>query len=104
MRGPRLPTDQPRRDDIEAAVAAHNAADREPGLPPAAVRLLATMFADADVSQCSVAHLMAVTSDRRRAISRLLVLLMEAGFLSKEQSRGRIANTYRLHLPPRSQP
>ena len=73
-------------------------------LPPDAVRLLAVMFADADVCQCSLAHLTAVTSDRRRAISRLLVVLMEAGFLSKEQSRGRIANIYRLHLPLRRQP
>ena len=30
----------------------------------------------------------------------MLRRLVEAGFLSKQASAGRVANTYRLHLPP----
>ena len=88
------------RAEIEAAVAAYNAADREPLLPPEAMRLLAVMFPSGDVCQRSLADLMAATNDRKRRVERLLRLLMATGFLSKEESRGRIANLYRLHLPP----
>ena len=89
----------PRRREIEAAIAAHNATDREPGLPPAAVRLLATMFRHADVCQRSLDDLAAEGIDRR-AVSRLLRALVEAGSLSKEDSLGRVPNIYHLHLPP----
>jgi hypothetical protein len=94
----------PRRQEIEAAVAAHNAADREPFLPPEAARLLAIMFADADVCQRSLAYLITATNDRRRRVERLLRLLMQTGFLSKKESLGRLPNIYRLHLPPGRRP
>jgi hypothetical protein len=89
----------PRRREIEAAIAAHNATDQEPGLPPSAVRLLATMFRHADVCQRILDDLAAEGIDRR-AVSRLLRALIETGFLTKEPQSGRAPNTYTLHLPP----
>ena len=88
-----------RREEIEAAIAAHNATDREPHLPPIATRLLATMFSHSDVCQRSLDSLAREGIDRR-AVSRLLRALVEAGFLSKEESLGRVPNIYHLHLPP----
>jgi hypothetical protein len=95
----------PRRTEIEAAIATHNASDREPHLPPSAARLLAVMFRRSDVCQRSLNDLEAEGFDRR-ALPRLLRALVEAGFLSKETpSRpGHVPNTYRLHLPPQAQP
>jgi hypothetical protein len=90
----------PRKREIEAAIAAYNAADPEMLLPPEAVRLLAVMFPRSSVCRRSQADIMAETGDDRRRVERLLRLLMAAGFLSKAESRGRIANIYRLHLPP----
>jgi hypothetical protein len=94
----------PRREEIEAAIAAHNAvdADRQPLLPPAAGRLLAAMFRRSSVCQRSVDDLATDGLDRT-AVRRLLRGLIEAGFLSKEPTLGR-ASTYQLHLPPRRQP
>jgi hypothetical protein len=89
----------PRREEIEAAIAAHNATDQEPHLPPIAIRLLATMFSRSDVCQRSLDSLAAEGIDRR-TVSRLLRGLISAGFLAKERSSLRAANTYRLHLPP----
>ena len=93
----------PRRTQIEAAIAAHNAAaaDRELGLPPAAGRLLAVMFPrGSSICQRSLDALAAEGFDRR-GVPRLLRALVEAGFLSKERGHGPGApNTYRLHLPP----
>ena len=93
----------PRRTQIEAAIAAHNAAaaDRELGLPPAAGRLLAVMFPHGgSVCQRSLDALAAEGFDRR-GVPRLLSALVEAGFLSKERGAGQgAANIYRLHLPP----
>jgi hypothetical protein len=93
----------PRRREIEAAIAAHNAADREPHLPPEAVHLLAVMFRGASVCQRSHDALAAEGFDRR-GVPRLLRALVEAGFLSKKQQSGRGTNTYHLHLPPQAQP
>ena len=93
----------PRRTEIEAAIAAHNASDREPHLPPSAGRLLAVMFRRSSVCQRSLRDLAAEGFDER-AVPRLLRGLVEAGFLSKEPQLGRTPNTYRLHLPPRRQP
>ena len=73
----------PRRTEIEAAIAAHNAADREPHLPPIAIRLLATVFRQGDVCRRSLDDLAREGIDRR-GLSRLLRALVEAGFLSKE--------------------
>jgi hypothetical protein len=87
-----------RRRDIEAAIAAHNDADQEPLLPPEAVRLLAVMFPRSTLCQRSVADLAAEGFNQRRLV-RLLGILAEAGFLSKERGT-RVPNIYRLHLPP----
>ena len=93
----------PHRQEIEAAIAAHNAAtaDRELALPPAAGRLLAVMFPrGSNVCQRSLDALAAEGFDRR-GVPRLVRSLIEAGFLSKERRSGRgVANIYRLHLPP----
>jgi hypothetical protein len=89
----------PRRRDFEAAIAAHNAADRETLLPAEAVRLLAVMFPRSTVCQRGVADLAAEGFNQSRLV-RLLGILVEAGFLSKERGN-RVPNTYRLHLPPR---
>ena len=89
-----------RRTDIEAAIAAHNDTDPEALLPPAAARLLITMFPRRDVCQRSLDDLARAGFDRRD-VSRLLRALIEAGVLSKEHGHGRrAANIYRLHLPP----
>jgi hypothetical protein len=95
-----MPIDERRRDAIAAAVAAHNATDPEELLPPAAARLLITMFPRGDVCQRSLDDLAAEGIDRR-TVSRLLRALVDAGFLSKDLGHGRrAANIYRLHLPP----
>jgi hypothetical protein len=90
----------PRHRAIEAAIAAHNDADRETLLTPAVTRLLTVMFADADVCQRTIESLRQ-EGFSRKPLLRLLQQLVEAGFLTKEQqSHGRVANVYRLHLPP----
>ena len=88
-----------RRREIEAAIAAHDSADRETPLPPNAARLLAVMFPSED----------AVPTKRRRPsmrkdlTGRRALLLLRAwsgaGFLSRTPG-GQCPNTYRLHLPP----
>jgi hypothetical protein len=93
----------PRQEDIRAAIAAHNGDDREPTLPPEAVRLLAVMFTDADICQRPLDSLVGERFSRRR-ILRLLDMLVEAGFLTKQSRVGQGPNTYHLHLPPRRQP
>jgi hypothetical protein len=90
----------PRRTEIEAAIAAYNATDPDMLLPPEAVQLLTIMFPRGDVCQRSLAHLTAASDDSTKRVTRLLHLLVDAGFLSKEESLGRVANVYRLHLPP----
>jgi hypothetical protein len=91
----------PRKREIEAAFAAYNHIDRETAmLPPSALRLLTVMFPRSDTCRRSVASLAQEGFDVR-TLRRLLRALLEAGFLSKEESLARIPNTYRLHLPPR---
>jgi hypothetical protein len=92
-----------RRDEITAAVAAHIAAHRRPWLTSEATRLLAIMFADADVCQRNLDSL-AAERFARGALLQLLRDLSEAGLVSKEQGKGSASNTYHLHLPPRAQP
>jgi hypothetical protein len=94
----------PSRRDIEAAVAAYNAADPDMLLSPEAAQLLSVMFPRDDTCPRSLAHLTAASGDRMKRVTRLLRLLVDAGFLSKEESAGRVANIYRLHVPPRRQP
>ena len=93
----------PRKRDIEAAIAAHNATvPVRRGLPPEAARLLAVMFRRSDVCQRTVGSLAAEGFDQATVL-RLLRGLIGAGFVSKEHrgpGRGRII-TYRLHLPSR---
>jgi hypothetical protein len=98
-----MPIDPRRREAIEAAVAAHNAANRQPRLTPNATRLLTEMFAEADVCR---RNLDSLVSDGlgRETLLRLLRRLSAAGFLTKTRGVGRSPNTYRLHLPPRVQP
>jgi hypothetical protein len=91
----------PRRRDIEAAIAAHNAADGEPRLPPVAVRLLNAMFAEADVCQRNLDSLVAEVRIGKQHLLQLLRALVEAGFVSRQQATSRrLPNIYRLHLPP----
>ena len=94
----------PRRKEIEAAIAAYNAADPETLLPPDAARLLSVMFRRSSVCQRSVAHLAAEASDTMRLVKRLLRILLEAGFLAKPPGAGRAPAIYRLHLPPAGAP
>jgi hypothetical protein len=98
LRGPR-----PRRREIEAAIAAYNAADPDILLPPDAVRLLTVMFRRSSVCQCTVVQLTA-EGFSKSILSHLLRILTEAGFLSKDWRTGPAPNIYRLHLPPRAQP
>ena len=93
-----MPIDPRRRDEIIAAVAAYNVASRPP-VPSTATRLLAVMFADADVCQRSLESLAQEGFDRTIVV-RLLRRLQAAGFLSKQRGQGRDPTTYRLHLPP----
>jgi hypothetical protein len=68
-------------------------------LPPEAVQLLTVMFPRGNVCQYSLADLTAASGDGMKRVARLLRLLVDAGFLSKEESLGRVPNVYRLHLP-----
>ena len=95
----------PRREEIEAAIAAHNNDEREKLLlPPIAACLLAVMFPRDTVFRRSVASLRAEGFDRR-TLRRLVEALVETGFLSRDEQRRRgIVCPYRLHLPPRRRP
>ena len=93
-----MPIDPRRRDEIVAAVAAYNVASRPP-VPSTATRLLAVMFADADVCQRSFESLAQEGFDRTIVV-RLLRRLQAAGFLSKQRGQGRDPASYHLHLPP----
>jgi hypothetical protein len=89
-----------RHSEIAAAIAAYNETDPDMLLPPPAAQLLTVMFADADVCQHTVAHLER-EGFGKKPLLRLLRLLVEVGFLSKEHHSGPgNPNVYRLHLPP----
>ena len=76
-------SDPRRRDDIVAAVAAHDSAHPSAPLPRNTARLLAAMFA----------------SNARHGLPALLRRLVEVGLLALERGSAREPNTYRLHLP-----
>jgi hypothetical protein len=92
----------PRKREIEAAIAAHNAAEGGTLLPPEAARLLSVMFRRSSVCQRRYEDLVAEGFDRT-TLPRLLRALIDAGFLSREQPGG-VPTIYRLHLPPQAQP
>jgi hypothetical protein len=90
------------REEIDAAIAAHNSTvPVRRGLPPEAARLLTVMFSEDDVCQRPVGSLAAEGFDHQTAI-RLLSALIGAGFVARDhpgRGRGR-ASIYHLHLPP----
>ena len=89
-----------RRDEIAAAIEAHNRDDRERLLlPPDAARLLAIMFPTDTVYRRSVASLQA-EGFTKRTLARLLKRLIDTGFLSKEPGQQGVISTYHLRLPP----
>jgi hypothetical protein len=94
-----MPIDPRRRDDIVAAVAAHDSANPEARLPRAAARLLAAMFPSEDVCQRSL-QAIAKEGFNRKNLSSVLKHLVAAGFLSRQRGSGAVPDTYRLHLPP----
>ena len=95
----------PRKRDIEAAIAAHNATDgpKQTLLPPEAARLLAAMFPRRSLWQGSLGDLVAKGFDER-LVRLLLRALIDAGFLSKEPTRRGLISTYQVHLPPLVRP
>ena len=95
-----MPTDPCRRDEIAAAVAAHDAANPTARLPRNTTRLLAVMFATEDV--CRLSQQALVAEGFGKSLPGVLRALVEAGFVSKAHPGERgLTTTYRLHLPPR---
>jgi hypothetical protein len=94
-----MPTDLSRRDDIAAAVAAYDKANPLAPLPRNAARLLAVMFPSGDVCRRSL-DAIAAEGFSRQNLPAVLRRLVEAGFLSLQRGSSRVADTYRLHLPP----
>ena len=95
----------PRKRDIEAAIAAHNAIDgpKQLLLPPETARLLAAMFPRRSLWQGRAEGLVAKGFDRR-TVRLLLRALIDTGFLSLEPAVRGLARTYHLHLPPQRRP
>jgi hypothetical protein len=89
-----------RRKEIEAAVAAYDAANPLAPLPRNAARVLIAMFAASDVCQRSLADI-AAEGFTRSSLPTTLQRLMWAGFLTRQRG---VPDTYRLHLPPQRQP
>ena len=99
MRSTRPPTDRPRRDDIQAAVAAYDQANKLAPMPRNAARLLTALFATSDVYRGSPDDIAALGFSRRH-LPGTLQRLASAGFLSREFGSGSAPDTYRQHLPP----
>ena len=94
-----MPIAERRRDDIAAAVAAHNHANPTARLPRNAALLLAVMFPSEDVCQRSQ-EAIAAEGFSRDTLPAVLRRLVEAGFLSRQRGVGIVPDSYRLHLPP----
>jgi hypothetical protein len=94
-----MPIDPRRRDDIVAAVAAHDSANPSAPLARNTARLLAAMFPSGNMCQRSLKDIAAEGFAHNR-LPTLLRRLVEAGLLSRERGSAREPNTYRLHLPP----
>ena len=95
----------PRKRDIEAAIADHNATDgpKQTLLPSEAAQLLAAMFPRRSLWQGSFGDLVAKGFDER-SVHLLLRAMIAAGLISKEPTRRGLIATYELHLPPQRQP
>jgi hypothetical protein len=93
-----MPTDQHRRDDIAAVVAAYDRDHPDAPLPRNTVRLLAVMFPSEDVCQRSL-DAIAAEGFGRQHLPAVLRRLIEAGFLARHQGSGAVPHTYRLRLP-----
>jgi hypothetical protein len=96
MSGRSAPTDRPRRDAIEVAVAAYDEANPLTPLPRNAARLLTVMFPRGDVCHRSLEDLTAEGFSQAR-LPGTLRRLVRAGFLTWEKGW---PPTYWLHLPP----
>jgi hypothetical protein len=94
-----MPVDPRRRDNIVAAVAAHDSANPSATLPRNAARLLAVMFPSEEVCQRSL-QAIAEEGFARKSLPGLLKHLAEAGFLSRQPGSGAVPDTYRLLLSP----
>jgi hypothetical protein len=90
------PTNRPRRDDIDAAVAAYDRANPLTPLPRNATQLLTAMFPTGDVCRRSLDDLARQGSSREH-LPGTQRRLVEAGFLSWAKGS---PPTYWLHLPP----
>ena len=90
-----MPIDQRMRDEIAAAIGAHNAPGQKPLAAADAERLLTVMFADADICRRNLDSLIA-EGFTRKTLDQLLRLLVEAGLVSKQRGTSRAPNTYRL--------
>ena len=97
-----MPIDQHHRGEVAAAISAYNATGRKPLLADA-IRLIIAMFANTDVCRRNRESLIAEGFSRDTLVL-LLRILIETGFVSKEQGVGRAPNTYRLLQPPRRHP
>jgi hypothetical protein len=92
-----MPTDEPRRDDIAAAVATYDNANPKARLPRHAAKLLIAMFPADDVCQRSQSDL-ASEGFSKNSLPGALRRLVAVGLLSRHRVAG-APDTYRLHLP-----
>ena len=93
-----MPIDPRRRDDIVAAVAAHDSANPSAPLPRNTARLLAAMFPSDDVCQRSLEDIAAEGFDRSRLPAAAAALWSRLGSLSKASAARSLAQ----HLPAAS--
>src|SRR5262249_39581567 len=96
MRAPHPLPDRPRRNDIDAAVAAYDQANPLTPLPRNAAQLLTIMFPTGDVCRRSLDDL-ARQGFSREHLPGTQRRLVEAGFLSWAKGS---PPTYWLYLPP----
>ena len=88
-----------RRDEIIAAVVAHNRANPQAPLDGTAARLLLVVFPVEDVCQRSLKDI-AASGFNRPSLPTLLQRLFFAGLLTRHQMAG-APDVYRLHLSRR---
>jgi hypothetical protein len=89
----------PRREEIEAVVAAYDRANPIAPLPRNTVRLLTGMFPAGEVCRLSLDAIAALGFSRRH-LPTTLNRLVRLGFLTWETGIGSAPHTFRLHLPP----